>query len=233
MTTHGFAHPEYLADPAWLQSHGEDADVVVLDIDTEAGYSRGHIPGAVMLLDNYERDPETGLVHTFPPERFAATCQALGIGDGTTVVVYDNNMSLSAARFWWVMNYNGHPNVKVLDGGWRRWAGEGCPVSFDRAVINQNVIFTPHVDKSLIVEMEEVLAGCSLPDVVNWDTRTSGEYDGTVNRRDQRKGHVAGAAHLEWSDLMDRDTHRFKSPQEMRFILDSHGITPDKAIFAY
>ena len=233
MTTHGFAHPEYLVDPAWVQSHWEDADVVVLDIDTEAGYSRGHIPGSVMLLDNYERNPETGLVHTFPPERFAATCQTLGIGDDTAVVAYDNNMSLSAARFWWVMNYNGHRNVKVLDGGWRRWACESWPVSFDRAVINQDVIFTPNIDKSLIVEMEEVLAGCSLPEVVNWDTRTSGEYDGTVNRRDQRKGHVAGAAHLEWSDLMNRDTHRFKSRQEMRFILDSHGITPDKAIFAY
>ncbi len=233
MTTHGFAHPEYLVDPAWVQSHWEDADVVVLDIDTEAGYSRGHIPGSVMLLDNYERNPETGLVHTFPPERFAATCQTLGIGDDTAVVVYDNNMSLIAARFWWVMNYNGHPNVKVLDGGWRRWACENWPVSFDRAIINQDVIFTPNIDKSLIVEMEEVLAGCSLPEVVNWDTRTSGEYDGTVNRRDQRKGHVAGAAHLEWSDLMNRDTHRFKSRQEMRFILDSHGITPDKAIFAY
>ena len=233
MTTHGLAHPEYLVDPAWVQSHWEDADVVVLDIDTEAGYSRGHIPGSVMLLDNYERNPETGLVHTFPPERFAATCQTLGIGDDTAVVVYDNNMSLSAARFWWVMNYNGHPNVKILDGGWRRWACENWPVSFDRAVINQDVIFTPTIDKSLIVEMEEVLAGCSLPEVVNWDTRTSGEYDGTVNRRDQRKGHVAGAAHLEWSDLMNRDTHRFKSRQEMRFILDSHGITPDKAIFAY
>ena len=233
MTTHGLAHPEYLVDPAWVQSHWEDTDVVVLDIDTEAGYSRGHIPGSVMLLDNYERNPETGLVHTFPPERFAATCQTLGIGNDTAVVVYDNNMSLSAARFWWVMNYNGHPNVKVLDGGWRRWACENWPVSFDRAVINQDVIFTPNIDKSLIVEMEEVLAGCSLPEVVNWDTRTSGEYDGTVNRRDQRKGHVAGAAHLEWSDLMNRDTHRFKSRQEMRFILDSHGITPDKAIFAY
>ena len=233
MTTHGFAHPEYLVDPSWVQAHWEDADVVVLDIDTEAGYSRGHIPGAVMLLDGYERDPETGLVHTFPPERFAATCQALGIGDGTTVIVYDNNMSLSAARFWWVINYNGHPNVKVLDGGWRRWASEGWPVNFDRAVINQNVTFTPNVDDSLIVAMDEVVAGCSLPDVIKWDTRTSGEYGGTVNRRDQRKGHISGAVHLEWSDLMERDTHRFKSPEVMRRILNSHGITPNRAIFAY
>ena len=233
MTTQGFAHPEYLVDPAWVHARWEDADVVVLDIDTEPGYSRGHIPGAVMLLDSYERNPETGLVHTFPPDRFAATCQALGIGDATTVVVYDNNMSLSAARFWWVMNYNGHPNVKVLDGGWRRWASEGWPVGFDQPVINQNVTFTSLVDKSLIVEFDEVMAGCSLPDVINWDTRTSGEFDGSVNRRDQRKGHIAGAAHLEWSDLMERDSHRFKSPEEMRRILNNHGITPDKAVFAY
>ena len=233
MTTHGFAHPEYLVDSDWVQSHLEDVDVVVLDIDTEAGYSRGHIPRAVMLLDSYERDSETGLVHTFTPERFAATCEGLGIGDGTTVVVYDNNLSLNAARFWWVMNYNGHQNVKVLDGGWRRWAGEGWPVSFDQAVLNQNATFTPRVDKSLAVELDEVMEGCSLPGVVNWDTRTGEEYDGTVNRRNQRKGHITGAAHLEWSDLMERDTHRFKPPQEMRRILDSHGITPDKAIFAY
>ena len=100
MTTQGFAHPDRLVAPDWVQSHLQDADVVVVDIGTQAGYSRGYIPGAVLLLEDYERDPETGLVHTFPPERFAATCEALGIGDGATVVVYDNNMSLGAARFW-------------------------------------------------------------------------------------------------------------------------------------
>ena len=233
MTTQGFAHPEYLVDPDRVHSHLDDPGVVIVDIDTQVGYSRGHIPGAVILPDNYERDPETGLVHTFPPERFAATCGALGIGDDTTVVVYDNNMSLSAARFWWVLNYNGHQNVKVLDGGWRRWASEGHPVSFDPPVLNQNAAFTPRIDESLIVALDDVRAGCSLADVVNWDTRTSGEYEGTVTRRDQRKGHISGAIQLEWSDLMDRDTHRFKTPQEMRRILDSLGITADKAIFAY
>ena len=233
MTSRGLAHPEYLVDPNWLRVHLEDPDVVVVDVDAEAGYFRGHIPGAVMLLDNYERDPETGLVHTFPPERLAATCEALGIGDDTQVVVYDNSMSLYAARFWWVLNYNRHQAVTVLDGGWRRWVKEGLPISFEQATLNQNARFTPQIDKSLIVEFEEITETCSLPGVVTWDTRTVEEYDGTVNRRNRRKGHIAGAIHLKWSDLMERDTHCFKSSQELRSILENVGITPDKAVFPY
>ena len=159
MTTQGVAHPGYLVDPNWGHSHLDDSGVVIVDIDTQVGYSRGHIPGAGILPDNYERDPETGLVHTFPPERFAATCGALGIGDDTTVVVYDNNMSLSAARFWWVLNYNGHQNGKVLDGGWRRWASEGNPVSFDPPGLNQNAAFTPRNEESLIEVFDYERAG--------------------------------------------------------------------------
>ena len=122
--------PEYLVDPQWVQDHASDPNLVVVDIDGEAAFQRGHIPGAVMLPSNYERDPATGLVRTMPPEKFAATCQALGIGDGSRVVVYDNNLSLYAARFWWVLDRYGHTNVKVLDGGWRRWVMEGRPGSF-------------------------------------------------------------------------------------------------------
>ena len=72
----GFTHPEYLADPGWLQAHLSNPNLVVVDLDAEAGYLRGHIPGAVHLANNYERNPETGWVNTQPPERFAATCKA-------------------------------------------------------------------------------------------------------------------------------------------------------------
>ena len=68
-----------------------------------------------------------------PPERFAAVCQSLGIGDDTLVVAYDNNMSLHAARFWWTQSYYGHRNVKVLDGGWRGWVSEGGAVALTAA----------------------------------------------------------------------------------------------------
>ena len=122
-----------MADPTWLRDHLDDSNLVIVDLDAEAGYLRGHIPGAVFLDNNYERNPETGWVDTMPPERFAAVCQGLGIGDDTLVVAYDNNMSLQAARFWWTLSYNGHTNVKVLDGGWRGWVAGGGAIAFDRA----------------------------------------------------------------------------------------------------
>lgn len=232
-----FANPHHLADPAWLVAHLDEPDLVVVDLDAEAGYLRGHIPGAVFLDNNYERNPETGWVDTLTPERFAAYCLGLGIGDETLVVAYDNNMSLHAARFWWTLSYYGHKNVKVLDGGWRRWVSEGRAVAFDRSAASGEAVFTPEADPSLIVGYEAVRAGCPVgganaADTVIWDTRTAAEYSGSVSRNN-RPGHVAGAVHLDWMDLMDRATHRFKPPGELRRLLSDAGIAPDKAVFAY
>ena len=232
-----FSNPDLLADPAWLSAQLNDSNLVVVDLDAEAGYLRGHIPGAVFLDNNYERNPETGWVDTMPPERFAAVCRNLGIGDETLVVAYDNGMSLHAARFWWVLNYYGHRNVRVLDGGWRRWFAEGHPVAFDRASPAPGAGFTARADPSLMAGYEEVRSGCLIgganaDGTIIWDTRTTAEYSGAVSRN-KRPGHVAGAVHLDWMDLMDRETHRFKPAGELRRLLSQAGITPDKAVYAY
>ena len=232
-----FTHPEYLADPTWLQDHRADPNLVIIDLDAEAGYLRGHVPGAVFLDNNYERNPATGWVDTMPPDRFAAVCQSLGIGDDTLVVAYDNNMSLHAARFWWTLRYYGHANVKVLDGGWRGWLNAGGEIAFDRTPPRPDAAFTPRVDPSLLADFDQVRAACPIggdqaDETVIWDTRTAGEYSGAVSRNN-RPGHVAGAVHLDWQDLMDHDTHRFKPANELRQLLADAGITPDKAVFAY
>ena len=229
----GFAHPEYLIEPAELQANLAAPGLVIIDLDAPAGYQRGHIPGAVHLPDNYERNPATGWVNTLPPDQFAAVCRSLGIGDATPVVAYDNNMSLYAARFWWTLNYYGHRNIRVLNGGWRAWVSAG-PVSFEPPpAVAAEPVFTPQIAPSLLVGLDAVKAGCGLDDTVIWDTRTAGEYSGQVNRGNQRVGHIAGAVHLDWLDLMERETHRFKPAAELRRILDDRGITPDKAVFAY
>lgn len=229
----GHPHPEILVNGAWVQAHRNDPNLVLVDIDGEAGYQRGHIAGAVMLPSNYERDPNTGLVSTFPPGQIAVTCQALGIGDETLVVAYDNNLSLYAARFWWVLNYYGHTNVKVLDGGWRRWVADGRPMSFGPPAPGTGVKFTPQTDPSILGTLEQVRTACSGGDSVIWDVRTGSEYDGTVSRNGLRPGHISGAVNLEWADLMDRSTHCFKPLEEIRTILNGRGITPDQAVFAY
>ncbi len=230
----GFTHPEYLIEPAELQANLAAPGLVIVDLDAAAGYQRGHIPGAVHLPDNYERNPVTGWVNTLPADRFAAVCQSLGIGDATPVVAYDNNMSLYAARFWWTLNYYGHRNVRVLNGGWRVWVAAGGSVSFEPPpAVAAEPVFTPQVEPSLLVGIDAVKAGCNLDDTVIWDTRSAGEYSGAVNRGNRRAGHIAGAVHLDWLELMDRETHRFKPSAELRRILDAKGITPDKAVFAY
>ena len=227
------ARTEYLVDAAWVESHKDDPDVVIVDIDEEAGYLRGHVAGAMMLPHNYERDPDTGWVRTLPAGEFAAMCENLGIGDGTLVIVYDNNMSLYAARLWWVLNYYGHTKVKVLDGGWRHWVEENRSISFAPSVPSAKVTFTHETNSSILGTLDELKAACSRSDTVVWDVRTGGEYDGSVSRGNRRTGHIAGAVHLEWSDLMNRRTHCFKSLEEIRRILTEKGITPGKAVFAY
>ena len=234
MTTgEGYAHPEFIVDAEWVVAHQNDPNVVVVDTDVEAAYLRGHIAGAVMVPDNYEKDPDSGRVHILPPDKFAVMCQNLGIGDDTLVIAYDNNQSLYAARLWWALNYYGHTNVKVLDGGWRRWVQEGRAISFDRPKVPASVKFTPRVNDSIMVKVDELKAACSLSDTVIWDVRSDGEYGGSNGRGNKRVGHVPGAVHLEWFNLMDRDTHRFKPAAEVRRMLAEHGITPDKASFAY
>ncbi len=234
MTTgEGFAHPEYLVDAEWVAAHLDDPNVVVVDGDVEAGYLRGHIPGAALIPDNYEKDPDTGRVHILPPDKFATMCQNLGIGDDTLVVAYDNNQSLYAARLWWALNYYGHTNVKVLDGGWRRWVAERHPISFDRPAPRAAAAFTPNADESVMVKVEELKEACHLADALIWDVRSDGEYTGVNDRGNRRAGHIPGAVHLEWFNVMERDTHRFKPAAAIRQMLSDQGITPDKAVFAY
>ena len=254
-TASGFAHPEYLVDVAWLDAHKDDPNVVVVDTDVEAGYLRGHIPGAVLVPDNYEKDPDTGRVDILPPDKFAAMCQNLGIGDDTLVIAYDHSQSLYAARLWWALNYYGHSNVKVLNGGWRSWVNGGGSISFDtsllaagagqqgRSWVNEggfdrpssrsSVKFTPRINDSIMVKVDELKAACVLSDAVIWDVRSDGEYDGTASRGNQRVGHIPGAVHLEWFNVVDRDTHRLKPPEEIRRILNENGLTPDKAVHTY
>ena len=232
MTQESFAHPEYLVDAAWVEAHSDDPNVVVVDCDVDVGYARGHIPGAALVPDSYQKDPDNP-PHLMNGDQFKATCEGLGIGDDTVVIAYDNRQSVNAARFWWALNTYGHSAVKVLDGGWRGWVTEGREVSFAKPRVSSNARFTPKRDESMLVKVDELKAACNLDDSVVWDVRSDGEWDGSEARGNRRAGHVPGAVHLEWFNLMDRDTHRFKAPGEIRRILAEAGITPDKTAYTY
>jgi thiosulfate/3-mercaptopyruvate sulfurtransferase len=232
MANEGYARPELLVDAAWVDAHKNDPNVVIVDCEVDAAYARGHIPGAVLVPDNYEKDPDSGRLFLMNPEQFKAMCGGLGIGDETLVIAYDHSRSLTAARLWWALNTYGHTNVKILNGGWRAWIANGGAVGFGRAEI-KSVTFTPKYDDSKLVKVDELKEACEVGGSVIWDVRSDGEWDGSMTRGNKRVGHVPGAVHLEWFNLMDSDTNEFKPATEIRRILAEHGITPDKNVYTY
>jgi len=224
-----YARPEFLADGDWLEAHLGDPNVRVVDCDVRDAYRRAHIPGAVCPADNYFKNPDDRRF-IMTPDQFAAEMRRLGIGDETLVVAYDANGSLTAGRLWWCLNYYGHENVKVLNGGWNLWLKEERPITAAEPKVEAGP-FTPRVNDSHVATADYVLAQLGKPDVVILDVRSDGEWEGTNTRGNKRQGHMPGAVHLEWLNNVEADDVKcFKSPDELRQMFEAAGITPEKEI---
>lgn len=231
-----YAHPELLVETDWLAAHLDRPNLRIVDADYPASYARAHIPGAVGHIgENIYLKTENGQTFLMGPEQFAETMAKMGIGDDTLVVAYDSHMSLYAARFWWALNYYGHTNAKVLNGGWHKWLLEGRPATMAVPRVDASAYtFTPRVDESVLTSCELLQSAIGRPDAAIIDVRTDGEWSGTLDRGNKRVGHVPGAVHIEWVNFMTPDdAHVFKPAAELREMLRAQGITPDKNVYTY
>lgn len=240
MTDQNYARPELLASTEWLADHLDDPDVRIVDCDEFELYLRAHIRNAVGIrVHHYIKHPDyPSAPREYPlvaePGVMKALMEDMGIGDDTLVVAYDNSGGLYSTRFWWVLNYYGHTNVKVLNGGWKKWVDEGRPISIDRPPDAGDVTFTPATDDSLVCTLDYGVAQVGNPDTVFLDVRSDGEWDGSTDRGNARAGRIPGAVHLEWLNLITEDRHRmFKSSEELRSLLEPLGVTPDKNVITY
>ena len=231
MTTQEYAAPELLVDTGWLAGHLDDPNVRIVDMDLPPGYAKGHLPNTVGIPNQSIKGEGSKLV--MGPDEFKQVMESLGIGDDTLVIAYDSNKSLNASRLWWVLNYYGHTNVRVLNGGWWKWLAEGRPVSVGPGRTLESVMFSPEAHPDVLSTVDTLKAVHDRPNVIVWDTRSLAEYTGDNDRGNARKGHIPGAHHLEWQDLINPDDHTFKPATEMRAMLGAAGITPDKPIHTY
>ncbi len=233
-----YARPELLAEPDWLAAHLDDPNVRIIDCATLEAYRRAHIPGAVQLPVHFyikDNDPE-GSDHgvlVMSPGAFEKLMSQLGVGPETTVVTYDDNNALVAARLWWVLKYYGHTNAKVLNGGWHRWITERRPVTF-HATKAPAATFTARPNPDIYATVDYLKekhadAGCQV-----MDTRTDGEWEGTNDRGNRRTGRVPNARHLEWLNFVEKgDTRRFLPADELQGLLDGAGFTRAKPTITY
>ncbi len=233
-STLGYANPGLLVETHWLAQHLSDPDIRIVDCGARDSYTRAHIPGAVCPRDSWMKDPsDPQRVLVTGPDAFAKEMAGLGVGDDTLVIAYDGLRSNNAARLWWVLNYYGHGNTKVLNGGWNKWLAEGRPVTFKEPKVPA-AEFTPTVVDAIVCKVDDLKAKIGQPGVTIWDVRSPEEYDGRNDRGNQRKGHVPGAVHAEWTAMMSADDlQTFKPAAEMWAVLNSLGITPEAEVVTY
>ncbi|MDQ3514348.1 MAG: sulfurtransferase [Chloroflexota bacterium] len=186
----GYAYPEWLVDPAWVMANGADPAVRVVALTPAADFAAGHVPGAVGIdWPAFELGDTGEEAITAWEEAAAATLAALGVGPDQTVVAYDGG-TLFAARLWWVLDYLGHGDVRILNGGLPAYLAAGGPV--EAGPVEPEAAVDPYPVRSrpeTLATLDEVLAGLGDEAVVLVDARRPEEYVA---------GHIPGAINLPY-----------------------------------
>ena len=228
----GYANPELLTTPDDLaRAIASGTPPLVIDLRPPEDFATGHIPGAVHLdlwvVSLIDTDPA-------PLKAFMWMIDHLfnlrGVSASTPVVVYDEQSGMRAARAFWFLEYFGHPRVSVLDGGFGAWVGAKHPVTREASHPAKSAWSgTPQPDT--IASWRDVRDRLGKPGVVVLDTRSDGEWDGSVARA-RRGGRIPGAVHVEWTKNLGEDG-AFRPASELRAMYEQAGVTPDKEVVTY
>lgn len=229
----GYADASIFVTTEWLAERLDDPGIRIVDTNYPKEYAESHIPGAVGVVDNYYKTSLEDRTHIQGPEQFAETMASLGIGDDTTVIATDSHGGLYSLRLLWALNYYGHTNVKMLDGGLPKWAAEGRPVTSD-VPSHPAGAFTTRENREILALKDDVLAAIDESNTVILDVRSDGERDGSNKRGGKRGGYIPNSVHLEWVNFhTGGDVPTIKTADELRSMLAEVGVTPDKNVITY
>jgi len=208
---------EPLVTTQWLADELGKPGLVVFDAtkylpnedkDGKVEFLKSHIPGARYFDIDEIADPDTDLPHMVPtPGRFAKLMGAMGVGNASRIVFYDQKGLASAARGWWLMGLFGHDQAAVLDGGLPKWIREGRPTETGVPSPPAQSSFQPDFRAARLRGVGDVMAnGLSRSELV-LDARAAGRFTGTTPepRVGMRSGHIPGSANLPYTDLLNGD----------------------------
>jgi thiosulfate/3-mercaptopyruvate sulfurtransferase len=226
-----YVHPEQLVETDWAAAHTADPAVRIVDM-RRTGYGDGHVPGAVYLAPEAIRDAKSPPTFLPSPAEFERMMAGLGISNATRVIVYDERGGIYAARLWWILNYFGHTNVALMNGGWIKWTAESRTI--DKATPAPAAgRFAARPQSRWVATADDVAAAIDKPATRIVDARTQAEIDGKDLRNIRRGGFVPSSVPVYWEDLLDPQTKTFRPADELRKIYEAHGIMPSQEVIAY
>jgi thiosulfate/3-mercaptopyruvate sulfurtransferase len=234
-----YAHPEVLVSTQWVADHLNDPKIRLVEVDVDTtGYDQGHVAGAVgwnwqtQLQDNVRRDLIT-------QQALEQLLGQSGISTDATIILYGDNNNWFAAYALWQLKYYGHKDVRLMNGGRKKWLEEKRPLTTDAPKIAPTTYRSSGPDESLRARKENVFAvigktsGGQLVDV-----RSPDEFSGKIiappgmSETAQRGGHIPTAANIPWAQAANEDG-TFKSFDQLKQLYESKGVKGSGEVIAY
>jgi thiosulfate/3-mercaptopyruvate sulfurtransferase len=229
-----YVNAEVLVDTDWMLENLDNPTVRIIDVSSKLeDYQAGHIPNAVYINGGAEltnpEDSTQGQILT--QDALSAVMSKYGINQDDTVVFYDGINNLWASRAYWVLKYYQHPDVRIYNGGSKKWVADGQELVIEEVVVTPSQYVANEADVNIRTTTEYVLEHIDNPDVVMCDARNPEEFTGT-DVRAARGGHIPGAINIDWVNAVNSDG-TFKDAQTLYQLYTTAGFVPDKQIITY
>jgi thiosulfate/3-mercaptopyruvate sulfurtransferase len=233
-----YANPEAMVDTAWLEEHLGDENIAVIEVDEDtSAYEKGHIPNAIAI--NWETE-----LHDLPrrdfisSEKLAKLLGEKGISNDQTIILYSGNNNWFASYAYWLFKYRGVDNIKLLNGGRKKWELESRTLDQEQPSRSAATYQVGSEQPELRIFRDEVLQRVN-GDGAWVDVRSPEEFRGELlapphlpQEQAQVPGHIPGASNITWSKTVNEDG-TFKTPDELRKLYEAEGITSDKDVVTY